>query len=267
MPSPRMDAMSDDDTYASEAAMTLEEIGYNVDRIPESVEERADLWATNAEDRLTVEVKSRVDDMEVAKDLHTSPGKIVTRDTPIERTDALGRIVKKARDQIVASQPDYPGLGVLWFRPAPVLGISDAANQMKANLLGIRTVSFQREKRFYFGTAYLTARTDFHRFPELNVAILEQNEEFQLIVNPFSPRIEHVRASLLFRYFNDRGAAFDLEQLKPDEHNFVLRAEIDRADEAAVLEELARQNPGHRFAFTQMHSFIGITVVPREDAE
>lgn len=255
------------DPHSRETAQILAEIGYNVDPIPESSDETADLWAREGEDRLTVEVKSRVDDLDMANELATNSSGVVTRGTPLVRTDPLGRIVKKARDQIRSSQARFPGLGVLWFRPDPVLGISNAIDQMKANLLGSRWVSYQLHGQFGFAPAYLVTRTDFHRFPDLDAAVMQQEDGLQLLVNPYSNRKEVVRSSRLHQYFAAGGAVIDLDRLTSNKDHFILRSDLDRADETAVLAELARQHPGYAFAFSNMQAFTGITRIRREDVE
>jgi hypothetical protein len=255
------------DPHADHAAEILTEIGYTVERILETTDETADLWAHSGSDRLTIEVKSRVDDLDVVKELAAAPGTVVTRETPLVRSDPLGRMIRKARSQIRASQSGYPGLGVLWFRPDPVLGVSNAIEQVKANLLGSRWVSYRLDGQFGFAPAFLVAPTDFHRFPDLDAAVLQKQDELQLVVNPFSARKDPLRATRLHHYFDAGGAVIDLDRLASGKDHFILRCELDRADKPAVLAALAHQHPGHAFTFSNMQAFSGITTINRSDLD
>jgi hypothetical protein len=153
------------------------------------------------------------------------------------------------------------------YAPAyDVCALPDACSAC-ARLVLTTPESYLRGKEFGFGWAFLAGRTDFHRFPELDAAVLQDGDRYQLVLNPYSFRLEGVRSSRLFRSFDEGGAVVDVDRLKLDGHHFAMRSDLDRSDEAAVLEELARQNPGCRFTFSAMQSFTGITTIPRDNAD
>jgi len=250
------------DPHSHRVGAALQKLGYEVVPIPEGHEESADLWAHCGADCLTVEVKSRVDDADVVEELHGKPRDIVTRDTPIARLDALGRIVHKARKQIVASQGEYPGLAVLVFVPDPHLGISAAGEQMESNLLGRRAVSLVRGEEFRFARAYLVTRTDFHKYTDLDAAVVRYREGERLLVNPYSTHKEALRSSRLYRDFVAQGVVTDLDLMESNEDHFILRDErVDRSSEKEVLEALTRQHPDRRFMFSHLHAFKGFVQI------
>jgi hypothetical protein len=247
----------DYDPHADEVREALARLGYSVEPIPTTTEDSADLWVHAGDDCLIVEVKARIDDLDVVEDLARSPSTVITREGQGGRTDQLGRIVHKARNQIVASQVNLRGLGVLWFRETPALGPSHAARTMMANLLGIRVVCFHRHAEFNFADALLTGRTDFHRYPEIDAAVLEDERGFRLLINPYSPRRGLVRKTRLHCHCGRFNAVFDVEALESTDQHFVLRSDVDRADDAAVLEALAEQHAGYRFTFASTSYFKG----------
>ena len=130
-----------------------------------------------------------------------------------------------------------------------------------------RWVSYRLDGQFAFAQAFLVAPTDFHRFPDFDAAVLQKDDELQLIVNPYSARKELLRASRLHKYFDAGGAVIDLDRLVSDKDHFILRCELDRSDEPAVLAALARQHPGHAFMFSDFQSFTGITQIRRDELE
>lgn len=256
-----------EDPHTDEVRETLAHLGYSVTPIPTGTKDSADLWAHAGDDRLTVEVKERVDDLDVVGELRNEPGEVVTRDTAVSRKDTLGRIIHKANSQIAASQSQYPGLGVLWFRPSPELGISEAADLMIANLLGVRWLGFRVAGRFGFAPVFLFSRTDFHRYPTLDAAVLDSPGGQRLLLNPYSPRKDLVRSSLLHRHFAPHAAVLDMDSMESNERHFILRSAVDRADEQAALTALGNQHSGYAFMISNLHSFKGFAQVRREDLD
>src|SRR5438093_9691684 len=76
-------------------------VGYKVEVIQEGDEQSADLFAYAGDDKLLVEVKSRVDDLDVARKLREGPpGTEASRDTLMEHTAVISRIVHEAVGQL-----------------------------------------------------------------------------------------------------------------------------------------------------------------------
>ncbi len=236
------------------AALTT--LSYAVEIVAEGPRESADLSAHNGPDRLVVEIKTRIDDERLAHKLRQHA--VVDRDGPVVRSNALGRIVRKAWKQIQNTQLSFPSLGLLWFQPTPVLGMSASAEQMEANLIGRRTVSFKLGDRFGFAPAFLVARCDFHRYPSLDAAVVMSEKGGHLLVNPFGTRKDDLRGTALHRFFQQHNAVLDLDLLESNESHFILRSKCDWSDEHAVLSALREQHASYGFTFSDTHFFQGV---------
>lgn len=115
----------------------LEALGYTVIEIPEGNGLSADLAANGPDLGLVVEVKARRDDIERARQFRAGPpGRVVGSHSPIVHDDFLSDVIHHAAKQISSSQGQYSGLGVLWFRADPELGISHADEKDGHNSVG-----------------------------------------------------------------------------------------------------------------------------------
>jgi len=246
----------------------LEQVGYAVTEIPEEAEPSADLEASGDDIGLIVEVKARRDDIEQARQLLTCPaGRVIGSHEPIVHDDPLSDLVHHAEKQIVASQRRYPGLGMLWLRAVPDLGISHAAEKMLTTLLGKRYVNVRGADGIIQPAipCYLAAYADFFRYPAIDLAVVEDPEDQgRLLINPYSRRLAEVRASRLFTFIRSStpGAIIDPHHISPPA-GYVLFGDFSRRDEATVLAELKRCYPDRDFQLFDMISSIGRTRVDR----
>ena len=249
------------DPHREVVRQKLTAIRYTVTEIPEG-KGSADLAANGPDIGLVVEVKSRRDDIERARQFHTGrPGRVVETHSPIVHDDFLSDVVHNAAKQIASSQAQYSGLGVLWFRASPELGISHADEKMVTTLLGRRYVNVRGADGIINAAAcYLAGYPDFYRYPGIDLAVVEDPEDkAQLLVNPYSRRIDDVRASRLVTAAagNKPGAIIDLHRLETPENGYVLWGEFSRKCEATVLAELKKLYPDRDFQFFDMKSSIG----------
>ena len=255
------------DSHKQVVREKLEGIGYEVTDIPEGTELSADLFAiANSSDALVTEVKSRREDARVAKKLSESPrGEIVSTETTISHDEDISDIVHAAAAQIKSSQKSYSGLGVLWFRSDPALGIADSAAQMTATLLGTRHVLVREgQGPGTVARCHLATYSDFFSYKSIDLAVVEdEKENCQLLVNPYSARRDRARASRLFKFVLEAapGAVVDLETMEESEADYILFGDFSRKDEAVVLEELKRRHPGKEFIFFDIHGLGGYTRV------
>lgn len=249
------------DPHREVVRQKLAAIGYTVTEIPEG-KGSADLAASGPDIGLVVEVKSRRDDIERARRFHTGPpGRVVESHSPVVHDDFLSDVVHDAAKQIASSQEQYPGLGVLWFRASPELGISHAAEKMVTTLLGRRYVNVRgADGIINTAVCYLAGYVDFYCYPGIDLTVVEDSEDkAQLLINPYSRRIDDVRASRLVTAAaaNKPGAIIDLHRLETPENGYVLWGEFSRKHEATVLAELKKLYPDRDFQFFDMRSSIG----------
>lgn len=250
------------DLHRQVVRQKLEAIGYTIAEIPEGNGESADLAASGSDVGLVVEVKARRDDIERARKFHAGlAGRVVGSHSPMVHDDALSRVVHHAAKQISSSQERYSGLGVLWFRVDPDLGISHAAEKMVITLLGRRYLNVRGSDGVIMtGRCYLAGYADFYRYPAIDLAVVEDPENnTQLLVNPYSRRLDDVRASRLFTFVAGERprAIIDLHHLETSANDYVLWGEFSRKAEATVLAELKKRYPDRDFQFFDVTSSIG----------
>lgn len=205
----------------------LEAFGYTVTEIPEGSELSADLAAKGPDVGLVVEVKARRDDIEHARQfLAGPPGRVIGSHSFIVHDDFLSNVIHHAAKQIGSSQRQYSGLGVLWFRAAPELSISYADEKMVTTLLGRLYVNVRNADGIItVAPCYLAAYADFYHYPGIDLAIIEDPEERpRLLVNPYSRRLDDVRASRIVAAIegNKVGEIIDLHRLKTPANGYVL---------------------------------------------
>ena len=240
----------------------LEQVGYSVTEIPEEAVPSADLVASGDDIGLIVEVKSRRDDIEHARQFRAGQAdRVIGSHEPIVHDDPLSDLVHHAEKQIVASQRRYRGLGMLWFRAAPDLGISHADEKMLTTLLGKRYVNVRGVDGIIQPAipCYLAAFADFYRYPAIDLAVVEDPEDHgRLLVNPYSLRLAEVRASRFFTLIANStpGAIIDAHNISPPA-GYVVFGDFSRRDEATVLAELKMRYPDRDFQLFDMISSIG----------
>jgi hypothetical protein len=250
------------DLHRQAVRQKLEAVGYTVTEIPEGNHLSADLAATGPDLGLVVEVKARRDDMERAREFHSGPpARVVKSCSKIVHDDSLSDVVHHAAKQIASSQKHHFGIGVLWFRADPELGISHANQKMVTTLLGRRYVNVRGADGIIDKTVcYLAGHADFYRYTGIDLAVVEDSEDnAQLLLNPYSRRLDDVRASRLVTAVaaNKPGAIIDLHRLKTPEHGYVLWGKFLRKDDAAVLTELKKVYPDRDFQLSDMKSRVG----------
>jgi hypothetical protein len=250
------------DVHRQVVRKKLEALGYTVTEIPEANELSADLAAKGPDVGLVVEVKARRDDIERARQFRAGPpGRVIGSHSPIVHDDSLSDVIHHAAKQIGSSQRQYSGLGVLWFRADPELGISHAADKMVTTLLGRRYVNVRKANGIItMAPCYLAAFADFYHYPGIDLAMVEDPEDRpQLLVNPYSRRLDDVRASRIVAVVagNKLGEIIDLHRLETPTNGYVLWGDFSRKDEASGLAELKKLYPDCDFQFFDMKSSIG----------
>lgn len=233
-------------------------VGYKADVIQQGEEQSADLFAYAGDDKLLLEVKSRVDDLDVVRTLREAPaGTEASRDALMERSAGISRIVHEAVGQLQTSMRHYDGVPIMWFIPDPVLGMSDADQLMEATLLGIRWVMWRSDTGWGYAPCYLAGRTDFHKYPMLAAASVDFDDGAKLLINPYTPHLSLIRKSRLYEFFAHEDAVVDLEFKKSSTSGLILFGDFDRADDRVVLEKLSKQHPEFGFQFVDMHGLGG----------
>jgi hypothetical protein len=245
----------------------LEAVGYTITEIPEGATLSADLAASGPDVGLVVEVKARRDDIERAREFCAAvPGQVVGEHSPIVHDDGLSDIIHHAAKQIASSQQHYSGLGVLWLRANPELGISHAAEKLLTTLLGRRYVNVRGVGGINTAPCYLAGYADFYKYQGIDLAVVEDSDGgVRLLVNPFSLRVADVRATRLVGFVaqDTPAAVLDLHRLDTPTNGYVLWGSFSRKDETTVLRELKGRYPDRDFQPFDMTSSIGHVWIPR----
>ena len=250
------------DAHRRVVRQKLEAIGYVIIEVPEGLGQSADLAASGPDKGLVVEVKARWDDIERARRFRAGPpGQVLESHSAVLHDDPLSDVVHHAAKRISSSQEHYCGLGVLWFRADPELGVSHAGAKMVTTLLGRRYVNVRGADGVISTVpCYLAGYADFYRYPAIDLAVVEDPEDkAQLLVNPYSRRLDEVRASRLFAFtaHNKPRAIIDLHRLETPASGYVLWGDFSRKDDRTVLAELEKRYPDSDFQFFDMRSSIG----------
>ena len=254
---------ANEDAARDEIARRLEAVGYKVEIVPEGEAETADLCARCPTDTLLVEVKNRTDDEALREKLAAADDREPVWDAQSINWNAPSdRLLHKVRSQLQDTPEDYQGIGGMWLIPAPHLSVSAAAEQLRATLLGIRNVFFNdAEGNHLSGWCVFATHAAFLKFPEVTFVVMDVEGGSQLIINPFSPRADEMRATRLYEFFGE--GVLDVDRVDSGPDLFVVRGDFPRNEEARTLAVLREQHPELEFqAFFDLQMHRGNIRIP-----
>jgi hypothetical protein len=245
----------------------LEFLGLKVTRILEDSEHRVcDFAATDDHQTYLIEVKAKEEDLSFLDELDAKGE--ATQEVPLRRSNPISGIIKKALGQLNASENPKESFKVIWFSLYNTFDENVTQKQLRSTLYGIQDITtFKAGDQFSVTECYYFTYTDFHRFPDLDGVIVEMSSGAKLWPNPFSNRSDEFLQSKLYQTFKNENAVHNPIELEKNGGCFIPDFNIDRKDQAALLEHLKSKYNLHnarRFPFIQARGHV---MVPRSDIE
>ena len=105
---------------------------------------------------------------------------------------------------------------------------------------------------------YRCTYSDYYRYTDIDATVINHDNEGQMLLNPFSPRLEEFRSSRICEYFLSRNAVISPEQEEREGSALILRSEADLSDERTVANALEAQYAGYTVKFAEMQSIGGV---------
>jgi len=220
------------------ACECLKGIGLQVSVIPESNQKRADLCASDGIAQYLVEVKDRLDDPAVEESLHQqiTNGEVAYTSVPYSYSNRIDGILRDGRKQLDATPKHANTFNLLWVHATGL--DSDLKTERARNTFYglVPQIPLERQDKTIF-CFYFDFATSF-RMPTIHGLVLLDDNGLQLCINEFSDDVERFRESSLVRSLSD--AVVDPPVLESQGEAIVLRSDISRRDETAVLAEVER---------------------------
>ncbi len=214
----------------------LEELGLTTAKVPEADTKRCDLRARDGEGmRYLIEVKGFHDDAAIATALRQDDDHVGAR--PLVRSNAVEKGTEYAIKQLQSTPMAAEALWLVALLNRTVYGADVTSQQILGTLYGIRSIVYvdSAGRRVSRNCLYFS-HSEFHRHPELDGAIVIDQDGAGLLLNDFGRRVERVRESVLGRRFARRGALNDAATLESKKDFFWADCTLDRNDDRAVLE-------------------------------
>ena len=105
---------------------------------------------------------------------------------------------------------------------------------------------------------YRCSFSDYFRYTDIDATVINIDNEGQILINPFSPRVDSFRSSHIFEYFISHNAVISPEQEEREGSALILRSDADLSDENEVVEALEAQYSGYTVKFAEMQSIGGV---------
>lgn len=244
------------DISTQRAVKILNAIDMTASAIQESTEtgmKRADIVASYGDESYLIEVKTRLENEETARERAISFQKNIhlTSIDPFQNSQEHGRknsfeaMLKQARKQLVNTRKSDEQYCVVWLN---VQGVDSdlKASQAQATFYGMAhlnphcTNAEEIEPVICYYFDFSSAK----RFPELDAVIIEDSEGAYLCLNEFSLNYARFKSSYLFKYF--KNAVVDPLRYSMQGTTIALRSDISRTNEDNVLAAIHDQT-GHLY--------------------
>jgi hypothetical protein len=208
-------------------------------RIPEMPSPRADYEGEDDRDAYVFEVKERGPDDEYEA-MYAQTGQALAMEK-LGRLNPLSRQVREATKQLAATPAPQDALRLIVSAAAQDNALSRAQEeQMHATVFGSVNVISPGLGGSAFGRPCLWFTfSEFFELRDLDGVIVLLGPRCRLLVNSFARRVERLRCSGLYRTLG--AAVVDPPRSEAAGHVLVADCDIDRRDEAAVLEYVKRK--------------------------
>ena len=175
-----------------------------------------------------VEVKARVEDAALRADMESvAPGSTAVVRTLLDKRNSLSSAIEQANRQLaaLAGPEDFR---LLWFRADNGPFVHDPRYQIGATLLGIRMVLVESTTGKHERACVYAGHADFHRFRDIDGAMIEVGGPIILILNQFSPRAAAFAVSPICETISS--AVFDVTKAPPNDPFYVVDGDVDREE-------------------------------------
>ena len=223
----------------------LKALGFSAQVIEVNAAKRPDLVAIQASVRMFVEVKARMEDAALRRDMES----VALNSTALvlnslSKRNSISSDVKRASKQLAAAAgPD--DFRLLWFRVKDGPFVHGGREQIGATLLGIRMVLCESAGVIREQACLYAGHADFYRFREIDGAMIEVGGPIFLILNQFSPRASAFAASPICTILGS--SAFDVTKVPQNDPFYVVDGDADRSSDDALLRFLQHKYPDGRF--------------------
>jgi len=196
-----------------------------------------------------LEVKSRFDDENFSKELERGYTDVRSRALGHERWAVDN--ARRARKQLISSDPPRERLWVLWFAVECLSSTEAMLDQVIGTLYGVRQVMYWDEaSQSAHGRDCLYAVPGiFERWPDIDGAVVTVGNSITLCVNEFSDKTQDFQSCRLYQSFARRGGPVTPSDLEAKSGFLSIAARtIDRTKKKAVVEHLSQ-----RYGIQQVH--------------
>ena len=174
------------------------------------------------------------------------------------RKNRLSGIIKKATNQLRGYE-ETDILRIVWLLATGHLA-EPRLLQFEATLYGLTTLLDWSNQRGCI--CYFFYNSDFFRYRDvLDAAIVSTETKPKLLLNPLSPRYEHMKNSSLPKHLGK--AVVDPIELEKEGKAYFVDSDVDRSDEEAVLGYLRDKYKSENIRNIPMHFMSGTVSIPR----
>lgn len=228
----------------SEARRFFEAVGLAAERIPTADEETPDYLVTGEGEGYLVEVKGRLDDTAIARELHATG--VAKRTRLVGYSESITRVVRKARGQLETHDASHELLWLVWLSVETEFARPSLTfEQILSTLYGIRPVVYAGGSGDAVSSRCYYARPGpFERWPEVDGALISTPDGYVICVNEFSSRANRLLETKVARRLSERGAVVVPRQREECGQCFVMDLDVERRDETALRDYL-REHYGH----------------------
>jgi hypothetical protein len=230
-------------------------LGYHVEKIPESSVESPDFLVYDDSVSYLVELKTKFPSMEQIAERKSTleTGEIHSIQESITYQNRLHGIIKKAVGQLDEHKDKIP-FRLIWLLSTDYLA-EPRMLQFKSTIYGIACVVDVSQERP--GDCYFFYNSDFYRYrSKLDSAIISTDMTNPvLLLNPLSARYENLKSSSLIKHFDN--ALIDPYNLDLQGKAFLVDSDVDRGNEEAVLQYLREKYKSENFVKLSMNYLSG----------
>lgn len=243
-----------------------EEMGFSVDKIPESDVMTPDFHASKETSHYLIEVKSKSPSSELSedRDRQLQSGKVFEESYALTRQSSITKIVSGAKSQLASMPPGPDCCRLLCF-----VGLGHNANakleQIEATLFGTRTVIDWTTEDGPSMQCYYFGFSDFYLYSDYidGALLLDPARNCgRLAVNHHSPRYDIMKDSAMVVAFGE--GVLDPLRMEAKGTAWVVDSDIDRRNETAVIEYVKKKySLGPRVTAMAMEHFSAGVLVPK----
>lgn len=265
--------MSSDSTFVDslepaerEAFLFLRDHGCDVRPVPRSQEMTPEFEVELSGERYLVEVKARRDDDAVA---HVQSDEVFAKSQHAFWSVSIYGNVKKAVLQMRQQDPHHERLWIVWLAAEARVFGEGTKEQLRGTLLGTHAVvdlATLTDEGVTSKDCFYAQRAAFEAFPEVDAAILADDEGYEMWVNEFA-RPEKTISSLLGKVFASHHGLNVPKEHEEAGRAFRMPLDATSRTEGALQKYLRATYGLDRPVVLRPQSHIAMAFVPAESGE